>query len=416
MVRPLRVRFLTHYYAPEVGAPQARIGFLARSLAEAGHTVTVHTGFPHYPAGTVTAPYRNRPWLVEQDGAVRVVRSAVYPAANRGFARRLTDHSAFAASAVACAGLGGPVDVVVAESPPLFTAAAGVIYAASKRAALVINVADRWPASAVELGALRSRRAIQAAEALERWVYKHADLITAPTAGIVEALTPLPEAARKVRRVWPVIDLKRFNGASPAEPPGHSALQPLQLVYIGTVGIAQGLETLAEASHLVGPGRVQTTIIGDGAARPELQSLLDRREISNVQLRGPVGAADVPDLLRDADAAAVLLRDLPILASALPTKMLEAMAAARPVLLAARGEAADLIEASGAGLTVPPGDPHALAAAIERLYGDPALRRQLGQTGCNFVRAGFGTAPAVEAWETVLEQARKAHAGRRASD
>jgi len=112
----------------------------------------------------------------------------------------------------------------------------------------------------------------------------------------------------------------------------------------------------------------------------------------------------------------VLLRDLPILASALPTKMLEAMAAARPVLLAARGEAADLIDASGAGLTVPPGDPHALAAAIERLYGDPALRRQLGQTGCNFVRAGFGTAPAVEAWETVLEQARKAHAGRRASD
>ena len=97
----MRVTILTHYYRPEVGAPQARLSELAARLAARGVEVTVHTGFPNYPDGRVKAPYRNRPWLEERDGGVRVVRSLVYPAANAGFARRLANHLAFAASAVA---------------------------------------------------------------------------------------------------------------------------------------------------------------------------------------------------------------------------------------------------------------------------------------------------------------------------
>ena len=93
----MRVCFLTHYFPPEVGAPQTRIELLARTLAADGAEVTVHTGFPHYPDGGVKAPYRNRPWLTERRDGVTIVRSAVYPAANRGFAPRLLDHLAFAA-------------------------------------------------------------------------------------------------------------------------------------------------------------------------------------------------------------------------------------------------------------------------------------------------------------------------------
>ena len=196
----MRVCFLTHYFPPEAGAPQTRIDLLARTLAARGIQVTVHTGFPHYPAGTIPAPYHNRPWLRERRDGIAIVRSAVYPAVNRGFARRLADHAALAASALATAPLSGPADVVVGETPPLFTAAAGVAYAALKRAAYVVNVADRWPASAVEMGALSNRSAIAAASALERFTYEHADLITAPTAGIVTALAAAPEAGAKARR------------------------------------------------------------------------------------------------------------------------------------------------------------------------------------------------------------------------
>ncbi len=403
----MRVCFLTHYFPPEVGAPQTRIDLLARTLAARDMEVVVHTCFPHYPSGVVAVPYRNRPWLVEKGGPFTVVRSAVYPAANRGFARRLSNHSSFALSALATAGLTGPVDVVVGETPPLFTAAAGAVYAALKRAAYVVHVADRWPASAVELGALRNRGAISAAAALERWVYRRADLIVAPTDGIVRSLAHMPAAAGRVRRVWPVVDLARFDQCTPDEadlrPPDEAG--PLRLLYAGTVGLAHGLDVLIEASRLAGREVVQTTIAGDGADAGRIGAIIADRGVSNVRMLGSVAAEHVPELYSECDASVVLLRDLPVFAGALPTKMLEAMAAGRPLLLSARGEACELLARAGAGLVTPPGDPVALAEAFRLLQSDPSMRRTLGAAGRAYAEEHLGVERAALEWTRQLRAA-----------
>jgi len=168
-LRPMRVLFLTHYYPPEVGAAPARIAALAQGLADRGMRVTVHTGFPHYPSGTIAHPYSNRLVQMEREGALRVVRSLVYPTPNRGFARRLANHAVFAAGALATCAAGGPVDVVIAETPPLFTAIAGVLYARVKNARFALNVSDLWPESAIELRAIgEDTPAARAAHALAR--------------------------------------------------------------------------------------------------------------------------------------------------------------------------------------------------------------------------------------------------------
>ena len=402
----MRICFLTHYFPPERGAPQTRIDLLARELASRGHVVTVHTGFPHYPSGGVDPPYRNRPWLRERRDGISILRSAVYPGPNAGFARRLADHTAFALSALATARLTGPADVVVGETPPLFTAVAGIAYAAAKHAAYVINVADRWPASAVALGALRDRRAIAAAGALERLCYRRADRIVAPTRGIVDTLSMMPDAGAKTRRLWPVVDLVRFD---PTPPAAGAPDAPLRLLYAGTIGLAQGLEVLVRASRLAGPDVVQTTIAGDGADADRLRALIGEDGIDNVRLVGALEAAAVPGLYARADAAAVLLRDLPIFEGALPTKLLEAMAAGRPLLLAARGEAAQLVRGAGAGLVVAPGSPGALAEGMRRLRSDPPLRESLGRAGRRHAERHFGAGPAATAWEPQLSDALFAH-------
>ena len=54
----LRVTFLTHYYAPEVGAPQTRLERRRALLRELGHDVRIVTGPPHYPTGVVHPGYR----------------------------------------------------------------------------------------------------------------------------------------------------------------------------------------------------------------------------------------------------------------------------------------------------------------------------------------------------------------------
>ena len=405
----MRVCFLTHYFPPEVGAPQTRIELLARTLAALGVEVTVHTGFPHYPDGAIAAPYRNRPWLVERRDGYSVVRSAVYPAPNRGFYRRLADHATFGLSALATARLSGPADAVVAETPPLFTAAAAVAYAAVKRAALIVNVADRWPASAVALGALRDRRAIAAASTLERFVYRHADLIVAPTEGIVTALEREPAAHGRARRMWPVVDIDRFDPAPRADSPKPA---PLELLYAGTIGLAHGLQTLVEACRLAGPEVVRTTIAGAGADAEHVRAAIDAGDVTNMRMLGTVTADRIPELYASSDAAAVLIRDLEIFEGALPTKMFEAMAAGRPLIIGARGESAELVRAAGAGLIVEPGDPEALARACVQLHGDRELQLALGSAGRRLAEGHFGARRAAEAW---LEQLSAAAAARRSA-
>jgi hypothetical protein len=398
----VRAVFLTQYYPPEVGAPQARIAALARGLSGRGVEVTVHTCFPHYPDGAIKAPYRNRLVEEERDGDARVVRSAVYPAANRGFARRLAGHASFAASALATARRTGPADVVVAETPPLFLAGAAIPYARAKRAPLIVNVADLWPDSAIELGALRSPAAIRVACAVERAAYRAATTISCPTEGIVTALERRPESAGKVTLLRPAVDLDRFDPDAGREASGDG---PLRILYAGTIGMAHGLGTLLDATETLGGtagSPIEVTIAGDGAEAPALQARLAGGRPAGVRMLGAVPGERIPGLYAACDVAVVLLRDQPVFHGALPTKLLEAMAAGRPVVLSARGEAARLIEAAGAGLVVEPESPRALAEALRALVADPERRAQLGAAGRKAVERDFGREAWLERWHGLL--------------
>ena len=375
-----------------------RISALAAELATRGHDPVIHTGFPNYPSGRVDLPYRNRLLAHDRDPAgLPVVRSLVYPTANAGFGRRIVNHAVFAASAVATSGRTGPVDVVVAETPPLFTAAAGVAYARRKGVPLVLNVADRWPASAVALGALRNPAAVRAAERLETWCYRNAAALVAPTRRLAAALGRHPAAPRVVH-VPPAVDLDRFaSSAPPSRPEG-----PMHVVYAGTVGMSQAVETLVEAAALAGPAVVQVTIAGDGAQAEAVRRAIAAHAATNVHAVGQRPPEEIPVLYGRAGAGAVLLHDAPLFEEALPTKILEVMAAGRPVALAARGEAAEFVTAAGCGLVTPPRDAPALAESLRRLARDASLRERLGAAGRRRVERAHTRAAAADAWEALL--------------
>jgi glycosyltransferase involved in cell wall biosynthesis len=410
----MRLRILTHYYPPEVGAPQTRLAALARGLTRAGAEVTVHTGFPHYPDGEIKPPHRNRPLKVEGEDGVRIVRSWIYPAPNRGFARRLANHASLAASALAAAPAGGPADVLLVETPPLILAGAAIAYARAKRARLVLNVADLWPDSAVEMGTLSSPRAIVAAQRLERAAYRQAAAIACPTEGIFDRLRGRAESAGKAALMRPAVDLDRFSDAAvdfvramdrtkSTAADGH----PLRVLYAGTVGLAHGLDTLIDAAEELrrDGGGAEVTIAGDGADAPALRARLAGGGPSGVRMLGAVPAERIPSLYAESDVAVVMLRDLPIFEDALPTKLLEAMAAGRPVLLAARGEAARLVEAESCGLIVPPEDPRALAGALAELAADPARRAAMGAAGRRAAERDFGRQAWLHRWHDLLASA-----------
>jgi hypothetical protein len=393
----MRVTLLTHYYPPEVGAPQARLSALARGLSRRGVEVTVHTGFPHYPDGVIQPPYRNRPWLVEEPNGVRVVRSAVYPAPNRGFGRRIANHVSFASSALATIPVSGAADAVIVETPPLLLAGAAMGYARAKRAALIVNVSDMWPDSAVALGTLRRPRLVSTARALEHACYRSAAAIVCPTRGIETALGDLEQSRGKVHRIPPSVDPELFPDA-PARSNGS-----FKVLYAGTVGMSQGVGTLMDAAELLeGDPGIEIVIAGDGAEGPELRKRLAERDLPNVKMLGRVPHERIPGLYAEADAAVVLLRDKPLFEGALPTKMFEAMSAGRPLVLSAAGEAATLVEDASCGVVVPPERPRELAAALTDLAGDRKRAGELGAAGREAVLESYSREQAFDRWYELL--------------
>jgi len=394
----LRVLFLTHYFHPEVGAPQSRLLDLANALSRAGHEVTVLTGFPNYPDGVIQPAYRGRLFQVEHLEALRIVRAPVLPAPNRGVARRLLNHASFALSSIPASLAAGRADVVIVETPPLFLAAAGVAVRALKRARLILNVADLWPDAAIQFGALHHRALIAAARALERFAYRHADVIAVPTPGLERVLRERGYPEERVIVVPHGVDVTRF----PLDPGARPV--PRRIVYCGTIGTGHAVGTLIEAARMLeeaGSGH-EVVIIGDGSERAELETRVRELGLRSVTFGGRLPRARLPELLASADVAVATQRDVPFLADALSTKVLEYMAAARPVVVAASGWTADVVTRADAGVVCPPERPAALAEALARTTADPDRAYAMGLNGRRYVEANLTRAVAVDRLEHAL--------------
>lgn len=382
---------LTHYFPPEIGAPQSRLYELAVRLIQAGTRVTVVTGFPNYPTGRVADGYGGRFFMEEDLEGIHVLRTWVFATPNRGFALRLLNHFSFMLSSLAALPRLGAVDVVFVESPPLFLGVAGILYHLLTRAPYVFNVSDIWPQSAVELGAVRNRAAIFAAEKLESLCYRSARYVTVVTRGILENLAARGVPRSRLFLLTNGVDTS-FYRPLPPDPVVRATLgeaDEFVVLYAGTHGLAQGLDVILDAASLVEAREVRFVLIGEGA---EKQRLLDRarsEHLKNVRFISNQPRSRMPQILSAADAAVIPLRPLELFRGALPSKMFEAMAAEKPIVLAVWGEAAELVNAAGCGITVDPGDAAAIASAVSRLAGDRRLARRMGAAGRRYVGAHY---------------------------
>ncbi len=387
----LRIVILTHYFPPEVGAPQARLSELASRAAAAGHSVTVVTGFPNYPTGVVPKEYRGRFRMEDKLGGVRVIRTWVYATPNRGFIRRILNHLSFAVSSLTAARRLGRVDVFFVESPPLFIGLAVLLYRRLKRAPYVFNVSDIWPQSAVELGALRNGFAVRLATMLEMRLYRKAARVSVVTPGMLERLVARGLPRQKLALLTNGVDTSVFHPA----PANMDLARRLGLderkvfLYAGTHGMAQGLGTVLAAARQTANSDVLYVLAGEGAEKQALMTQATEEGITNVCFLPNQPKAVMPDLLNLAYAAIVPLRRVDLFKAALPSKMFEAMASARPIVASLWGEAAELIESARCGIVVPPEDPAALRDAVERLAADPELVHELGGNGRRYVEEHF---------------------------
>ena len=377
-----RVLIISQFYKPEPCAAANRVSALASAFAGAGHQVTVLTGMPSFPQGTIEAAYRNRFFLVESDGDVAVHRVCTF-AAGGGRARDRILHWI----SVACAMLvyvllrKRAADIVVVSTPPITLVVPALVAAWRNRARLIADVRDVFPEVAIGMGVWHKDDYLSRAVcALVDRLYARASLVVAVTEG----------ARAEILRhgVSPSKMIVAPNGADAVElaeePPLVRKPQDFVVAYVGNMGVAAALETVLNAAILCREDpRVRFVMIGGGAHEPELRRRAQREGITNVEFLGVLPREAAVRALADSDVCIVPLRAG--LTRSLPTKIFDAFAVGCPVIAAADGEARSFIEESGGGIAVEPENGPALAAAIRRLRSNPAQRVEYGRSGRRFL-------------------------------
>lgn len=371
----MRILFLSDNFPPEVNAPATRTYEHAVRWAGAGHAVTVITCAPNFPEGKLYAGYRNRWHQVEDIDGIRVVRVKTYITANEGFVRRTLDYLSFMVSGCIAGLFEKRPDVIVATSPQFFCALGGWVLAALRRRPFVFELRDLWPASIVAVGAMRRGLVIKTLEKLERFLYRRAAAIVAVTEAFRKDLVARSIPADKIHVVMNGVDLEQYRPRTRDAGLAHEyGLEGKFVVgYIGTHGMAHALDKVLEAASLL---RDRADIVfffaGSGAARADLERQVAELGLDNVRLIPRQPKERMPALWSLCDATIVPLRNNPVFATVIPSKIFEAMAMGMPIIISLpEGEATSIVRSTGSGVCVPPEDPAALATAITRLADNP---------------------------------------------
>jgi glycosyltransferase involved in cell wall biosynthesis len=404
----VRILFFTHYFPPEVNAPANRTFEHCRAWANAGHEVHVVTCVPSHPLGRPFAGFRRGWYRHDVADGIHVHRVWTCLAPNRAVFWRIVNYLSFVPTAVWRAWRLGRFDVAVGTSPQFFCAVATWLYARPRRTPWVFELRDLWPESIPAVGAMKRSLALRLLERLELRMYRDATAIACLTEAFIRTLRARGIEAAKLHWIPNGIEPSFWQAADRDAARAELGVRDDDVLasYVGTIGMAHGLGTLITAAGLLrlrAPD-VRILIVGDGAELAALRDLASRQGLSNVLFTGLVPREKVPGILAASDIALVTLKPSDVFKTVLPSKMFEAMAAERPIVLAVEGEAQAVLEDAGAGIAVQPGNAAAMAAAIACLASDPHQRARMGQDGGSFVAREFSRALWAARYLSLLSQ------------
>jgi glycosyltransferase involved in cell wall biosynthesis len=213
-----------------------------------------------------------------------------------------------------------------------------------------------------------------------------------------------PDSAGKIHRVYNGMDLTRF----PAPNEEVSINQVPRIISIGRLVAFKGFEYLIDACADLARRGLEFTceIIGDGPLRGDLEARIRKLNLSDrVRLLGSLSQGAVLEKLRAADIFALAsVTDKQGASDVFPTVIIEAMAAARPVVSTRLAGIPESVVDGETGLLVPPADKMALAEALGRLMADAKLRLLYGRAGRARIEQHFRIEHTVESLIELLHK------------
>jgi glycosyltransferase involved in cell wall biosynthesis len=379
----MKVVIFSQFFPPEMEPSGFMFGSLAKFLAksESVDQVDVICGFANFPKGK----FIDRKWYSlfktsRQDG-VNIHNVIVVPSDNKSNIKRILNYTSYLFTAILKGVFMRAPDVIVATSPPIFAALAGLVVAKLKGAKFVLDVRDIWPESAVQMGSVRNKKIIALLEWIELLLYKNASLITVATPGMVDMVqakigtlkTPIQYIPCGV--MIPHEDELKKEGGSPFQESDHDKFCVL---YAGLHGHAQNLATLVDAAAILKHrDDIVFYFIGAGPDKDRVVEHATSLELPNVKFLPPVTRDEIRRFFVFAGCAIVPLQDLDIFKNVFPSKTFELMSYGVPTVVGVGGEIGKLIQSTDAGQSVKPESAEEYSNAIVRYADDEKYRCQV---------------------------------------
>lgn len=367
----MKVLIFSQYFWPE----SFGINALALSLKRRGAEVTVLTGKPNYPEGSIFKGYSALGMHHERYEGMDILRCPLLPRGRRSSVLLFLNYISFIVAGLVYGSKslrGRSFDVVFVYAPsPLLQALPAIWLAHLKKAPLALWVQDLWPESLSATGSVKNRLLLKLVERAVRFIYRHTDLILIPSEAFrrpIEKLTKGAGAIRYYPNAW-IEESAQEEPDATLEALSRRIASGFSVLFAGNLGTAQSLETVIAAAELLQEtgSDVRFFLIGSGSMSEWLAEQINAKGLRNVETPGRFPSAAMPRLYAGASALLVSLRDEPIFALTVPSKLQGYLAAGKPVIAALNGEGARVVTAAGAGIACAAGEPEALAKAVQSL-------------------------------------------------
>ncbi|MAO65723.1 MAG: glycosyltransferase WbuB [Balneola sp.] len=385
----MKILFLTDNFPPEVNAPATRTYEHGKEWVEAGAEVTIITCNPNFPQGKIYEGYQNKLKQVEYIDGMKVIRVWSYVSANKGFVKRTLDYLSFSVMA-SLYGLFEKADVIIATSPQFFTTWSGWLLSKLKRKPWIFELRDLWPESIASVGALKEEsRAYRTLEKIELGLYRSANVVIPNTPAFKTNLIRRGIPKEKMHVIPNGANLELFdsNRKNPELKKELGIKEDFVIGYIGTHGLAHSLDFVVESIGGAKFENIHFLFIGDGARKAHVQQTAKSLGLKNVTFLDPIPKEEIPDYLALIDASLVPLNKSDTFKTVIPSKIFEACAMGKPIILGVEGQAKEIIDEFGAGVCFEPENPVEFMEAINKIASDKVLYKTLSQNALNLAQA-----------------------------
>lgn len=400
----MKILLLTQWFDPE---PTFKGLLFAQSLRDQGHEVEVLTGFPNYPGGKVYDGYKISLYQKEIMDGIVVHRVPLYPSHDSSALKRVFNYISFAASSFLIGLIKTKkIDVIYSYHPPLTTSLSALLLSFFKRVPFVVDIQDLWPDTLAATGMVNNRKVLKVVDMACRLVYRRAAKIVVLSPGFKQRLISRNVPENKIEIIYNWCNEPALNNYQECPIPLPSNGK-LNLVFAGNLGFAQGLPAIIDAAEILMRNNVAVNVVfvGDGIAKAESVEQGQSKGLDNVYFLPRVPMTQVGNILNQADILLVHLNDDELFRITIPSRTQANLAIGKPIVMGVKGDAADLIDMAGAGITCEPNNPQSLAGAIQQLVEMTSQERQLmGINAKNFYYDNLSLQQGVSRFISIFEE------------